>query len=53
MDYLTYRWTNLALLFYTTYISVDFTHHEILCAKVGKGGIIAVILHMASYNLKY
>ena len=35
----------MALLFYTTYISVDFTHHEILRAKVGKGGIIAVILH--------
>ena len=38
----------MVLLFYTTYISVDFTHHEILRAKVGKGGIIAVILHMAT-----
>ena len=49
--------TNMVLLFYTAYISVDFTYHEILRAKVGKGGIIAVILHMAtaqpSYNLKY
>ena len=25
--------------FYTTYISVDFAHHEIFLAKVGKGGI--------------
>ena len=24
---------------YTTYISVDLAHHEIFCAKVGKGGI--------------
>ena len=24
---------------YTTYISVDLVHHEIFCAKVGKGGI--------------
>ena len=23
----------------TTYISVDLAHHEIFCAKVGKGGI--------------
>ena len=26
-------------LFYTTYISVDLTHHKIFSAKVGKGGI--------------
>ena len=26
-------------LFYTTYISVDHAHHEIFCAKVGKGDI--------------
>ena len=25
--------------FYTTYISVDFAHHEIFRAKVGQGGI--------------
>ena len=25
--------------FYTTYIGVDLAHHEILCPKVGKGGI--------------
>ena len=24
---------------YTTYLSVDLAHHEIVCAKVGKGGI--------------
>ena len=29
-------------LFHTTYISVDLAHHEILRAKVGKGGIIHV-----------
>ena len=28
------------IIFYTTYISVDLAHHEIFCAKVGKGGII-------------
>ena len=39
MDYLTYRWTNTVYLFYTTYISVYLAHHEIYCAKVGKGGI--------------
>ena len=27
------------VLFYTTYISVDFAHHKIFCAQVGKGGI--------------
>ena len=39
MDYLTHRWTNLVNLFYTTYIRVDLAHHEIVRAKVGKGGI--------------
>ena len=34
-----YRWTNKVQLFYTTYISLDLAHHEIFCAKVGKGGI--------------
>ena len=29
----------MVLLFYTTYISVDFAHHEIFCAKVGQGDI--------------
>ena len=29
----------MVLLFYSTYISVDIAHHEIFCAKVGKGGI--------------
>ena len=27
-------------LFYTTYISVDFAHHEILHDKVGIGGML-------------
>ena len=27
------------IIFYTTYISVDLAHHDILRAKVGKGGI--------------
>ena len=35
----TYRWTNMALLFYTTYISVDLAHHEIIQGKVGKDDI--------------
>ena len=39
MDYLTYRWTNIVLQFYTTYISVDIAQHEIFRAKVVKGGI--------------
>ena len=38
-DNLTYRWTNMVLLFYTTYISVDLAHHEIVHAKSGKGGM--------------
>ena len=25
--------------FYTTYISVDLAHHELVLVKVGKGGI--------------
>ena len=45
MDYLTFRLyveiihENMVKLFYTTYISVDFAHHEIFHAKVGKDGI--------------
>ena len=27
----------------TTYISVGLAHHEIVCAKVGKGGIILYV----------
>ena len=27
----------------TTYISVDLAQHKIICAKVGKGGIISVV----------
>ena len=30
----------MVYLVYTTYISVDLAHHDIFCAKVGKGGII-------------
>ena len=30
----------MVTLFYTTYISVDIAHHEILHAKDGKGGIM-------------
>ena len=30
-------------LFYTSYISVELAHHDIVCAKVGKGGIIEAI----------
>ena len=29
----------MVILFYTTYISVDLAHHEIVHAKVGEGGI--------------
>ena len=36
VDYLTYRWTNMVYLLYTTYISVDLAHDEIFRAKVGK-----------------
>ena len=39
VDYLTYRWTNMILLFHTTYSSVDLAHHEVFQAKDGKGGI--------------
>ena len=43
MDYLTHKWPNMVLLFYTTYISVDLAHHMVICYKAGKGGVIAVI----------
>ena len=29
---------NMESLFYTTYISVDISHHKLFHAKVGKGG---------------
>ena len=32
VDYLTYRWTNIVLLFYTTFISVNLAYHEIFRA---------------------
>ena len=32
----------MVVLFYTTYISVDLAHHEIVHAKVGKGCILSV-----------
>ena len=44
MDNLTYRGTNIVLLFYTTFISVDLAHHEIVRAKVVKDGINSVVL---------
>ena len=47
MGYLTYRWTNTVLLFYTTYISVDLAHHEVFHSKVGKGGIRKVIFGLS------
>ena len=37
VSYLKYKRTSMVLLVYTTYISVDLAHHEIVCAKVGKG----------------
>ena len=42
---LTYRWINMLYLCYTTYISVDIAHHELFCAKVGKGGISTIVQH--------
>ena len=36
----------MVLLFYTTYISVDLSHHEIFHAKVDKGGFKNVIIHL-------
>ena len=33
----------MVLLFYTTYISVDLAHHELFCAKVGKGDILIMM----------
>ena len=33
----------MVLPFYITYINVDLAHHEIVCAKCGKGGINLVI----------
>ena len=51
VGYLTFRWTNMVELFYTTYISVDLAHHEIFHAKVGKGGIIGIIgINRLSYS---
>ena len=39
---------------YTAYISVDLAHHEILCAKIGKGGIniYSCLKHEKYRNLK-
>ena len=39
----------MVLLFYTTYISVDFAHHKIFRAKVGKGGINKLIYKRAFF----
>ena len=40
---LMYRWTNMVLLFHTIYTSIDLAHHEIFCAKIGKGGIRGIL----------
>ena len=37
----------MVYLFYTSYISVDLAHHEIFHAKVGKGGINFIHLHIS------
>ena len=42
----------LVYIFYTTYISVDLSYHEIVRAKVGKGGIKMVKAHF-SKNDRY
>ena len=39
----------MLLLFYTTYISVDLAHREIVRAKVGKGSISWIITMCYSY----
>ena len=49
----------MVCLFYTTYSSVDLTHHEIFYAKVGKGSKIGrlvafieqTVLLMMHYNM--
>ena len=41
----------MALLFYTTYISVDLAHHEMFHAKVGKGGIMDVNGNISNYKI--
>ena len=41
----------MVLLLYTTYISVDLAHHEIVRAKVGKGGINVLWERMGMVNL--
>ena len=51
MDYLTYRWTTIVLIFYTTYISLDLAHHEIFRAKVGKCGINKISKEQSGQNL--
>ena len=33
-------------LFYTSYMSVDLAHDELLCAKVGKGAIKKNVLEL-------
>ena len=50
MDDLTYRWTNIVELFYTTNLSVDLAHYEIFRAKVGKGDIM--LANICSRRLK-
>ena len=43
----------MVYLFYTTYISVDLAHHEILHAKFGEGGISIFKLNYSKTCLKW
>ena len=47
----------MVYLVYTTYTSVDLAQYEIVCAKVGKGGINAffhgVLAHKKPFFLGY
>ena len=38
---------------YTTYFSVDLAHHEIFCAKVGKGGVMVIILDKCIFQNRF
>ena len=40
----------MVYLFYTTFITVDPAHHEIVRANVGKGGIKCVVPFFNSFN---
>ena len=51
--YLTYRWTIIMYLFYTTYINVDLEHYDLFHVKVGKGGICILNALPASNNVRH